>query len=53
MPIDAEGKIFIGHPSAQKNYSANWVSLRFYDRALTEDEVKHNASVETAIVIPE
>ena len=44
--------LFIGHTQAQRQFSTTYKSIRFYDRALTAEEVKNNALVDGA-VIPE
>lgn len=49
VAIEAAGQMFIGHPESSRNYSANYVELRFYNRALTEKEIAFNAAVKTGI----
>ena len=43
--------LFIGHASANKKYATTYKSIRFYDRALTPEEVANNAKVDGATVI--
>ena len=43
--------LFIGHASAGKNFSTVYKSIRFYDRALTPEEVANNARVDGATVV--
>ena len=42
--------LFIGHAGASKSFSTVYRSIRFYDRALTAEEVAHNATVDGATV---
>lgn len=41
--MNVDGEMFIGHPDATRHYDATIKSVRFYDRALGEDEVLANA----------
>ena len=43
--------LFIGHAAANKKYATTYKSIRFYDRALTPEEVANNAKVDGATVI--
>lgn len=43
--------LFIGHASANKKYATVYKSIRFYDRALTPEEVADNAKVDGATVV--
>ena len=43
--------LFIGHAQASKKFSTVYKSIRFYDRALTPEEVANNAKVDGATVI--
>ena len=43
--------LFIGHAQASKLFSTTYKSIRFYDRALTPEEVAGNAKVDGATVI--
>ena len=40
------GNFFIGHTDATKTFDTTYRSIRFYDRALSADEVKANAAVD-------
>ena len=40
------GNFFIGHTDATKTFDTTYRSVRFYDRALSADEVKANAAVD-------
>lgn len=40
------GNFFIGHTDAAKTFDTTYRSIRFYDRALSADEVKANATVD-------
>lgn len=40
------GNFFIGHTDATKTFDTTYRSIRFYDRALSADEVKANATVD-------
>ena len=42
--------LFIGHASANKMFSTTYKAIRFYDRALTPEEVKNNALADGAEV---
>ena len=42
--------LFIGHASANKNFSTTYKAIRFYDRALTAEEVKNNALADGAVI---
>ena len=42
--------LFIGHASANKKFSTTYKAIRFYDRALTPEEVKNNALADGAEV---
>ena len=43
--------LFIGHAQASKKFSTVYRSIRFYNRALTPEEVANNAKVDGATVI--
>lgn len=43
--------LFIGHASANKNFSTVYKSIRFYDRALSPEEVAGNARADGATVV--
>ena len=43
--------LFIGHAQASKKFSTVYKSIRFYDRALTPEEVANNAKVDGATVV--
>ncbi len=43
--------LFIGHAQASKKFSTVYKSIRFYDRALTPEEVANNAKVDGATVM--
>lgn len=43
--------LFIGHAAANKKYATVYRSIRFYDRALTPEEVANNAKADGATVI--
>ena len=43
--------LFIGHAEAAKNYSTTYKAIRFYNRALTAEEVKNNALADGATVV--
>ncbi len=43
--------LFIGHAEASKKFSTTYHAIRFYDRALTPEEVANNARVDGATVI--
>ena len=43
--------LFIGHAAANKKYATVYRSIRFYDRALTPEEVAGNARVDGATVL--
>lgn len=43
--------LFIGHASANKKYATTYKSIRFYNRALTPEEVANNAKVDGATVV--
>ena len=45
------GDLFIGHTQAQRQFSTTYKAIRFYDRALTAEEVKNNALADGADVI--
>lgn len=45
VDTNATAPFFIGHPDASKSYDATIVSLRFYSRVLSEEELTKNASV--------
>ena len=40
------GNFFIGHTDATKTFDTTYRAIRFYDRALSADEVKANAAVD-------
>ena len=42
--------LFIGHASANKKFSTTYKAIRFYDRALTPEEIKNNALADGADV---
>lgn len=43
--------LFIGHASANKKFSTTYKAIRFYDRALTAEEVANNARADGATVV--
>ena len=43
--------LFIGHAQASKKFSTVYKSIRFYNRALTPEEVANNAKVDGATVV--
>lgn len=49
--MDVDMKMFVGNGSDKKQYSAYIQSVRFYDRALTDAEVLHNATVEIGVTL--
>ena len=46
------GDLFIGHPDAAKSFDTTYRSIRFYDRALTAEEVLANAAVDGVAEAP-
>ena len=51
-PITLETtNLFFGHSEAGKSFSATYSAIRFYDRALSEGEVRHNAAAEGYLTI--
>ena len=40
------GNFFIGHTDATKTFDTTYRSIRFYNRALSADEVQANAAVD-------
>lgn len=49
--MDVDMKMFVGNGTDKKQYSAYIQSVRFYDRALTDAEVLHNATVEIGVTL--
>lgn len=47
--LGAESPMFLCHDSSAKKYSGYITSFRVYNRALDEDEILHNATLEQAI----
>ena len=49
--MDVDMKMFVGNGTEKKEFSAYIQSIRFYDRALTDTEVLHNANVELGVTL--
>ena len=46
------GDLFFGHAEQNRFFEAVYRSIRFYDRALTPEEVKYNSDVDQGLVTP-
>lgn len=44
--IGADGNLYFGHAEGSKLHEADYKSMRFYNRALTKDEVANNSKVD-------
>ena len=49
--MDVDMKMFVGNGTDKKEFSAYIQSVRFYDRALTDAEVLHNATIEAGVTL--
>ncbi len=45
------GDLFFGHSETHRHFNALFRSIRFYDRALNESEIRHNLAVDGKIAV--